>query len=70
MKKYLGLLVFPGMLGMMLWSQGVQISVKPPQPAISKEGTRLQDLSDEFIAISELEKCGAFLDGLIAHCSR
>ncbi|MCC7346927.1 MAG: M20/M25/M40 family metallo-hydrolase, partial [Variibacter sp.] len=26
--------------------------------------------ADEFIAISELAKCGAFLDGLIAHCSR
>ena len=26
--------------------------------------------ADEFIAITELEKCGAFLDRLIAHCAR
>jgi acetylornithine deacetylase len=24
--------------------------------------------ADEFIAVSELEKCGKFLDGLVAHC--
>ena len=26
--------------------------------------------ADEFIAVSELEKCGKFLDRLIAHCAR
>lgn len=26
--------------------------------------------ADEFIAVSEIEKCGAFLDRLVAHCAR
>jgi acetylornithine deacetylase len=26
--------------------------------------------ADEFIAITELEKCGNFLDRLITHCTR
>jgi acetylornithine deacetylase len=25
--------------------------------------------ADEFIAVAEIEKCGVFLDRLIAHCS-
>jgi acetylornithine deacetylase len=26
--------------------------------------------ADEFIAVSELDKCGKFLDRLIVHCTR
>jgi acetylornithine deacetylase len=25
--------------------------------------------ADEFVAISELEKCGGFIDRLVAHCA-